>query len=283
MKVSFGLGLGIGLSVLAAFPAPGNAQCFAGYRRGYAQAYYPSAQYVQPTQATYPVQTTPQVTQGQSVQGQPQPSQPNQSTSYYTPAANVTTGDVRLTVHRLLEDQYTNGRLFIVSALADLPDKDADFQRLTKNATDIATAVKPVLGEAAGDKLNTLLKDRVQIGADFIAAVKTNDATKKSDQVKKLQANADEIGTILTGTNPRAWPDQVVKGMLRENTDLMTSAIEARARQDWSAETAAFEKARDQARHMADSLANGLGLPTAAPVPAQTLEQSTRGRIIRRY
>jgi hypothetical protein len=129
------------------------------------------------------------------------------------------------------------------------------------------------------------LKDRVQIGADFIAAVKANDATKKSDQVKKLQANAEEIGTFLASTNPRAWPDQVVKGMLRENTDLMTSAIEARARQDWSAETAAYEKARDQARHMADSLANGLGLPTATatPVPAQTQEQPTRGRIIRRY
>ena len=171
MKVSFGLGLGIGLSVLAAFPAPGNAQCLATSRRGYAQAYYPSGQYVQPAPATYPAQQMPmpQVTQGQYVQGQPQPTQPTQSTSYYTPAANVTTGDVRLTVHRLLNDQYTNGRLYIVSALADLPDKDAALQRLTKNSTDLAAAVKPVLGEAAGDKLNTLLKDRVLFGSDYPA------------------------------------------------------------------------------------------------------------------
>jgi hypothetical protein len=318
MKVSFGIGLGVGLSVFAALPATGNAQCFAAPRRYVSQAYYPPVQYAQPSQVVYPAQPMPQVTQGQYVQGQPYqpqvsqsqyrpsyqpPYQPIQPTGGYgQPMTDGSSGDVRLTLHRLLEDQFLNCRLYVVSALADLPDKDALSQRLTKNATDIVAAVKPVLGDANADKLGNLLKERVQIGTDFIAAVKANDATKKADQAKRLQTNADEIGTFLSQTNPRAWPEQVVKGMLKENTDLMTQAIEARARQDWSAEATAFEKVHNQARHLADMLAAGAGAPgqPTSGVPGQypgqvsgqypgqieyqtpTYQTPTRGRIIRR-
>jgi hypothetical protein len=293
MKVSYGLGLGVGLSVFAALPATGNAQCFAAPRRYVSQAYYPPAEYAQPSQVIYPAQPMPQVTQGQYVPGQlqpywPQPAQQNPpapTTSYYRPPTDGSSGDVRLSLHRLVEDQFLNCRLYVVSALADLPDKDALSQRLTKNATEIAQAVKPVLGEAAGDKLATLLKERVQIGTDFIAAVKANDTTKKADQAKRLQSNADDIGTLLTQTNPQAWPDQVVKGMLHENTDLMTQAIEARARQDWSAEAAAFDKVQNQARHLANMLAGGSVSPTLVPgqVPGQAQYPTpARGRILRR-
>jgi hypothetical protein len=285
MKVSFGLGLGIGLSVLAAFPAPGNAQCLATSRRGYAQAYYPSGQYVQQAPATYPAQPMPQVTQGQYVQGQPQPlpapAQPVQTTSNYRPttAVEASDSDVRHTMHRLWDDHVILTRLFLVSALADLPDKEAASQRLTKIQTDIGNAAKPTLGDAAGDKLAGLLRDHVLITADVIAAVKTNDATKKAEMVKKLQANTDEIGTFLTGLNPQAWPDQVVKGLLREHVDLMAAEVDARAKQDWTAEAAAFDRSRTQVRRVADLLANGLS--TTASVPAQ-LAQPIRGRIIRR-
>jgi len=166
-------------------------------------------------------------------------------------------------------------------------------QRLTKNATDIVAAVKPVLGDANADKLTNLLKERVQIGTDYIAAVKANDTTKKGDQAKRLQTNADEIGAFLAQTNARAWPEQVVKGILKENTDLMTQAIDARAKQDWQAEAASFDKVHNQARHLADMLAAGVGAPgqqpglypgqISSPYPGQVEYQTpTRGRIIRR-
>jgi hypothetical protein len=292
MKVSFGLGLGIGLSVLAALPAPGNAQCFAAPRRYASQAYYPPVQYqyAQPGQVTYPAQPMPQVTQGQFIQGQPQVfqsqpaplNQPATTTSYYRPPVEGTAaGDVRHTLHRLWDDHVILTRLFLVSALADLPDKGAASDRLTKNQADIGAAVKPTLGEAAGEKLTGLLKNHVLIAADVIAAAKANDATKKGEAVTKLQANADEIATFLTGANPQAWPDQVVKGMLREHIDLLAAVVDARAKQDWQAEAAAFDKSRTQIRHMADLLANGLGA-TPVAYPGQVQYPTPTRRIIRR-
>jgi hypothetical protein len=188
-------------------------------------------------------------------------------------------GDIRHTMHRLWDDHVLLTRFFLLSALADLPDKETAYLRLAKHQSDIGNAVKSVLGEAGGEKLAALLKDRVQIAADLIAACKANDGVRKADMVKKLQTNSDDIGTFLTGVNPQTWPDQVVKGVLREHTDLLISAIDARARQDWTADLAAFEKSRAQIRLMADLMANGLGTPTATTMPVQ---QTTSGRRFRR-
>ena len=53
-------------------------------------------------------------------------------------------------MRKLWEDHITWTRLYIVSATADLPDKDATAQRLLRNQDDIGNAVKPFYGDAAG-------------------------------------------------------------------------------------------------------------------------------------
>ena len=57
----------------------------------------------------------------------------------------------RDTMRKLWEDHVTWTRLFIVSAIAGLPDTDATTQRLLANQTDIGNAIKPYYGEAAGN------------------------------------------------------------------------------------------------------------------------------------
>ena len=60
--------------------------------------------------------------------------------------------DLRDSMDKLWEDHVTWTRLYIVSAAANLPDKDATAQRLLQNQTDIGNAIKPVYGDAAGEK-----------------------------------------------------------------------------------------------------------------------------------
>src|SRR5215207_3881142 len=64
----------------------------------------------------------------------------------------------RLALHdemrRLWEDHITWTRLFIVSAAADLPDKQATIERLLRNQDDIGDAIKPFYGRAPGDQLS---------------------------------------------------------------------------------------------------------------------------------
>src|SRR5215203_1689702 len=49
-------------------------------------------------------------------------------------------------MRKLCEDHITWTRVFIISAAADLPDKDAATQRLLQNQVDIGNAIKPYYG-----------------------------------------------------------------------------------------------------------------------------------------
>jgi hypothetical protein len=118
----------------------------------------------------------------------------------------VTREDLRAEMRRLWEEHVTWTRLYIVSAVADLPDKDATAKRLLQNQTDIGNAVKPFYGDAAGDKLTSLLKDHIMIAVEIIDAAKKGDAAKQDAAVKRWQANADDIAVFLAPPTRRTGP-----------------------------------------------------------------------------
>jgi hypothetical protein len=94
-------------------------------------------------------------------------------------ASAGTAVDLKLGMRQLWEDHVTWTRLFIVSALADLPDKSATTDRLLKNQVDIGNAIKPYYGDAAGEKLSALLKQHILIAADIVTAAKANDTANR--------------------------------------------------------------------------------------------------------
>ena len=61
-------------------------------------------------------------------------------------------------MRKLWEDHVTWTRLYIVSAVAGLPDQGATAERLLKNQEDIGDAIRPYYGDEAGDALPELLK-----------------------------------------------------------------------------------------------------------------------------
>src|SRR5688500_4417898 len=110
------------------------------------------------------------------------------------------------TVRKLWEDHVTWTRVYIIAALADLPEADAAAQRLLQNQTDIGNAVKPFYGDEAGEQLTALLKDHILIAADLLAAAKAGDTAKFEDANKRWYKNADEIAAFLNSANPDNWP-----------------------------------------------------------------------------
>ena len=66
-------------------------------------------------------------------------------------------------------------RLFIVSAVAGLPDTDATAERLLQNQADIGDAVADFYGDEAGAALTALLRDHILIAGDLVAAAKAGD------------------------------------------------------------------------------------------------------------
>ena len=173
------------------------------------------------------------------------------------PTANDKQTAFQDAMRKLWEDHITWTRVFIISAVADLPDKAAATERLLQNQVDIGNAIKPYYGDAAGDKLATLLKEHITTAAEVVAAAKANDKAKLDDANKRWLANADQIADFLSGANPN-WPAADMRKMMREHLDLTTAEAVARIKGDWKADIAAYDRVHEQILHMADMLSAGI-------------------------
>lgn len=161
-------------------------------------------------------------------------------------------------MRKLWEDHITWTRVFIISAVADLPDKTAATERLLQNQVDIGNAIAPYYGEAAGNKLTTLLKEHITTAAEVVAAAKANDKAKLDDANKRWFANADQIADFLSGANSTHWPSAALRSMMREHLNLTTAEALARLKGDWAADIAAYDKVHQQILMMADMLSAGI-------------------------
>jgi len=165
---------------------------------------------------------------------------------------------LRDAMRKLWEDHITWTRLYIISAVAGLPDQDATAQRLLQNQADIGNAVASYYGKPAGDKLTALLRTHILTAADLIAAAKRGDAAKVKEASARWYANADDIAAFLNGANSKNWPLAHMKVMMRTHLDLTLAEARARLKGDWAADVAAYEKVHQEILQMADMLSAGI-------------------------
>ena len=161
-------------------------------------------------------------------------------------------------MRKLWEDHIIWTRVFIISAAADLPDKAAATDRLLQNQVDVGNAIKPYYGDAAGEKLTTLLKEHITTAAEIVTAAKAGDKAKQDDATKRWSANADQIADFLSNANPKNWPQAEMRKMMRDHLNLTTEEVVARLQGNWAADIAAFDKVHEQILHMADMLTAGI-------------------------
>jgi hypothetical protein len=161
-------------------------------------------------------------------------------------------------MRKLWEDHITWTRVFIISAAGDLPDKATATDRLLQNQVDIGNAIKPYYGDAAGNKLTSLLKEHITTAAEVVAAAKAGDKSKQDDATKRWYANADQIADFLSGANPKNWPQAEMRSMMHNHLDLTTKEVVARLTGDWAGDVAAYDAVHQQILHMADGLSMGI-------------------------
>ena len=166
-------------------------------------------------------------------------------------------------MRKLWEDHGTWTRLYIVSALGDLPDKGSAAERLLQNQVDIGNAIKPFYGNPAGEKLTALLKDHILIAVDVVSAAKAGDQAKLAEANKRWYSNGDDIGAFLAGANPKNWPAAEMKSMmgkhLSQHLDLIHVMVGARLKEDWAGDVAGYDKYHEHIlTMMADVLSEGI-------------------------
>jgi len=179
--------------------------------------------------------------------------QMNMKMNFSTPAAN----ELRTNMRKLWEDHVTWTRNVICCLTDGLPGADQAVTRLLKNQDDIGNAVKPLYGEAAGNKLTALLHDHIVIAADVVKAAKAGDNATLDASNKKWFANADEISTFLSKANPN-WKEDDMKKMMHEHLKLTTDEAVARIKKDYDADIAAYDKVHNEILEMSDMLTDGI-------------------------
>jgi hypothetical protein len=161
-------------------------------------------------------------------------------------------------MRRLWEDHITWTRLFIVSAAADLPDKQATTERLLRNQDDIGDAIKPFYGRAAGDQLTALLKDHILGAADLLAAAKAGDQEAVDRHTRAWYRNGNQIADFLHEANPRNWARGEMRNMMRTHLDLTLAEAVAHLGQDHRTDIRTYDRIHRQILHMADMLSEGI-------------------------
>jgi hypothetical protein len=165
---------------------------------------------------------------------------------------------LKLAMRKLWEDHITWTRIFIISALADAPDKQAATGRLLRNQIDIGNAIKPFYGDAAGTKLSGLLKEHILIAAEIVTVAREGDTAKLDSAKARWAANADDIAGFLSAANPKHWPLGQMKMMMHDHLAATTAELEARLNKDWAGDVAAYDKVHSQILTMADALSDGI-------------------------
>lgn len=166
--------------------------------------------------------------------------------------------DFQNAVRKLWEDHITWTRLYIISAAADLPDKDANAQRLLQNQTDIGNAVKAYYGENAGNQLTELLKTHIQGAVEILAAAKAGDKAKQDAATQAWYANGDDIAKFLNQANPQAFPLDALKTEMKMHLDLTLAEAVARLQGKYAQDIQDYDRIHQHILGLADALTKGI-------------------------
>jgi hypothetical protein len=166
-------------------------------------------------------------------------------------------GELRTAMRKLWEDHITYTRNYIISAVADLGDKDAVAKRLLQNQEDIGNAVKPYYGDDAGNKLAALLRDHILIATKVVDTAKADNKQELDPQQKKWSQNGKDIAAFLSGANPN-WSKSELEQMLQKHLDLTTGEVVGRLKKDWESDIKSYDEGHAHMLMFADMLTDGI-------------------------
>jgi hypothetical protein len=170
----------------------------------------------------------------------------------------VADDSLRESMRSLWEDHIVWTRLFIISDVAGLPDKDLTAQRLLQNQTDIGASLAPYYGQDAGDHLTALLKDHILGAVALLDAAKSGDSAKVDTASAAWYANGNDIAAYLNSLNPDHWPLATMQEQMKMHLDLTLAEATARLSGDYASDIAHFDQIRTHILGFADFLTQGI-------------------------
>lgn len=175
--------------------------------------------------------------------------------SYHT--ANYGQINLMNEMRKLWEEHAAWTRLFIISALAELPDLDTATKRLFRNPSDFADVLEIFYGRQKADVFRNLFEENLKITASVVEHTKHKN-TKAVEQYTKLwRGNADRIAAFLAGVNP-CWAEDEWRRLIYDHLRMTADEAAARSSGDYARDVAIFDMIEEQALAKADFMAAGM-------------------------
>ncbi|HVI41059.1 MAG TPA: hypothetical protein VM577_10385 [Anaerovoracaceae bacterium] len=172
-------------------------------------------------------------------------------------AANYGQMNLMNELRKLWEEHVVWTRLFIISAIAELPDLETTTKRLLRNPSDFANVLEIFYGRQKADTFRSLLEEHLKIGAAIVDNAKQQNS-KAVDQYTKLwYSNADRIAAFLAGINP-CWDEDEWKNLLHDHLRMTADEVTARLTGEFIKDSIIFDMIEEQALAMADVMAAGM-------------------------
>lgn len=125
------------------------------------------------------------------------------------------------------------------------------------NAKQISSAVAGFYGDAAGERMLTLLGGHWGAVKAMTDARTAGDTAAAATAMADLTANAGEIASFLAGANPN-WPEETLKGMLLAHGAHHSRQVELILADDTAGEAAEWTAMQSHMDMIADALAAGI-------------------------
>jgi hypothetical protein len=147
---------------------------------------------------------------------------------------------------------------YITSATtAGAEDQKDVLERLLKNQEDIGNSIKPVYGEAAGNKLTDLLKEHIVIAGGIVEAAKSGNKAKLDQLNKDWFKNADDIAAFLSNANPNL-KNEDLKKLLYTHLEMVADDLNASLKKDWQARIVSIDDGLTHIIMMADAISDAV-------------------------
>ncbi|GGD60573.1 acetylglutamate kinase [Paenibacillus nasutitermitis] len=148
-------------------------------------------------------------------------------------------------------------RLAVNSIVGRLPDEVPTVNRLLRNPTDFASALKPFYGADIANTFAQLLTAHLTIAVELVKALQAGNTSAAADAQRRWYANADEIAGFLAKINPY-WNENEWRNMMHEHLDLLTKEVSSRLSGDFVQNVAVSDQIQKQALEMADVMTRGI-------------------------
>jgi hypothetical protein len=173
--------------------------------------------------------------------------------------SQVTRSDATLAarMRSLWDAQVTWTRLYVVSALGNLPDTANAKARMLRCPVDIGRAVEAYYGRATADSFARVLRRHLLTLTRFVGATKAGDGPGIDGARQELRTDAESTAAALGGINP-AWSAPSFRELLDVYLQMTDREVTLRARGDYGADIANYDDLHELGWSLADRVSSAI-------------------------